>query len=363
MDGRKKVLLYIDSMQRGGAQRVMSVLSGCLCSKGVETVLVNDIVPVDGIAEYSIDSKIKRLFLDEGIKQGKKSNLARIKKLRKIVKNEEPDVILSFLGPPNIRMLVATAGLPCKKYVSVRNDPYKEYGGGIKRLIAGLLFHLSNGCVFQTEMAAQYFPLRVQKKSRVILNPVDETFFSEKWEGSENSIICVGRLYPQKNHELLLRAFQYIHQAIPSIKLKICGKGTEELKLRNLAENLGVANSVDFLGEISNVKREIVKSKCFVLSSNYEGLPNALMEAMAVGAPVVSTDCPCGGPRMLITNRINGVLVPCGDEHALANAVLEILSNEKIRRDYSEAAREYAQEFETGKVMKEWLDFLKLESE
>lgn len=363
MDGKKKVMLYIDSMQRGGAQRVMNVLSGFLCSKGIETVLVNDIVPVDGIAEYSIDPKIKRLFLDESSKQGKKINLVRIKKLRKAVENEKPDVILSFLGPPNIRMLVATIGLSCQKYVSVRNDPYKEYGGGIKRLITGLLFHLSSGCVFQTEMAAQYFPLSVQQKSRVILNPIDETFFTEKWEGSENSIICVGRLYPQKNHELLLRAFQYIHTVIPSIRLKICGKGTEELKLRNIAENLGIANSVDFLGEISNVKKEIVKSKCFVLSSNYEGLPNALMEAMAVGAPVVSTDCPCGGPRMLITNGVNGMLVPCEDEHALANAVLEILSDEEKRQDYSEAARNYAKKFETGKVMKEWLDFLKLESE
>lgn len=350
-------------MQRGGAQRVMSVLGGYLCSQDIVTVLVNDIVPVEGIAEYSIDPRIKRFFLAENKNQKRNNNFARIKKLRRIVKNEKPDVILSFLGPPNIRMLVATLGVPCKKYVSVRNDPYKEYGGGIKRLITQFLFQLSDGCVFQTELAAQYFPLRVRKKSRVILNPIDETFFSEKWVGSENSIICVGRLYPQKNHELLLRAFQYVHQAIPDMRLKICGKGTEELRLRNVAENLGIANNVDFLGEISDVRGEMVKSKCFVLSSNYEGLPNALMEAMAVGMPVVSTDCPCGGPRMLITDRVSGILVPCGDEQVLANALIEILSDEEKERDYSEAAKNCAKKFKTNRVMKIWLNFLKLESD
>ena len=355
----KKALLYIDSMQKGGAQRVMSVLGKYLCNQGVITVLINDIASQKGREEYPIDARIRRVFLDQDNMKGKYKNFHRVKKLREIVKMENPDVILSFMGPPNYRMLTATLGLHCRKVVSVRNDPYKEYGNTrIKRLIAGLLFRLADGCVFQTEMASEYFPKCVRRKSNIILNPVNPEFFYVQWNETENSLITVGRLYPQKNHELLIRAFSQVHKDMPGISLKICGRGVEEQRLKQLVQELRIEDCVHFLGEINDVKEQLKHSSCFVLSSDYEGLPNALMEAMAVGMPVISTDCPCGGPNELIKDEKNGLLVPCGNAGALEDAIRTMLSGKEVRIAFGQKAKESASAFQTDIVMNCWMEYL-----
>lgn len=359
----KKAILYIDSMQRGGAQRVMSVLSECLSDRGIYTILVNDIIPEEGKVEYSIDSRVRRVFLDKNRKPGKNKNLARVIGLRRLVKEENPDVVLSFMGPPNYRMLLATIGMQCRKVVSVRNDPYKEYGTGLKKWMARFIFRFADGCVFQTEQASQYFPVTVQKKGRIILNPVDPTFFNTTWNGDDKAILSVGRLYPQKNHALLLKAFAQIHKKYPEYKLKICGKGSEENSLKQLAMELKIEAFVSFMGEVGNVKDELKQSSCFVLSSDYEGLPNALMEAMAVGMPVISTDCPCGGPRMLIKNNENGLLVPCNDVDRLRQALFEIIENEEKRKIFGKCAKEAAAGFCTETIMNQWFDYLFSESD
>lgn len=359
----KKAILYIDSMQRGGAQRVMSVLSKFLSDRGIYTVLVNDIIPEEGKAEYSVDSRVHRVFLDKNTKPGKSKNIARVIGLRRLVKKENPDVILSFMGPPNYRMLLATIGVQCRKVVSVRNDPYKEYGTGLKKWIARFIFRFANGCVFQTEEASAYFPAAVQKRGRIILNPVDPSFFNTTWEGEDKTILTVGRLYPQKNHALLLNAFAQVHEKYPEYKLKICGKGSEENNLKELASELGIDSFVSFMGEVDNVKDELKQSSCFVLSSDYEGLPNALMEAMAVGIPVISTDCPCGGPRTLIRNNENGILVSCGDANGLTDAIEKVISNKEKGIRLGQYGKESAARFRTETVMSEWLEYLFAESE
>lgn len=358
----KKAILYIDSMQRGGAQRVMSVLSGFLSNRGVYTILVNDIIPDESKAEYSLDSRVHRVFLDRNRKPGRNKNIARVIGLRRLVNEENPDVVLSFMGPPNYRMLLATIGMRCRKVVSVRNDPYREYGTGIKKWIAGFVFRFADGCVFQTEQASEYFPATVQKKGRIIFNPVDPSFFNTAWKGEDKTILSVGRLYPQKNHVLLLNAFAQVHKKHPEYKLKICGKGSEENNLKEMASKLRIDSFVSFMGEVGNVIDELKQGSCFVLSSDYEGLPNALMEAMAVGIPVISTDCPCGGPHTLIRNNENGILVPCGNANGLADAIEEVISNKEKRIRLGQYGKESAARFRTETVMGEWLEYLFIES-
>ena len=155
-------MLYIDSMQFGGAQRVMNNIAEYYINRNVHVVLINDITPSDIEPEYALDDRIERYYLDEG-RTVQKKNYYRIRKLRALIKQIRPDAVLSFLGPPNIRMLVASFGLSVKKFVSVRNDPNQEYGIGIRKFIAKCLFGLADGCVFQTSDAAKYFPKHVQK--------------------------------------------------------------------------------------------------------------------------------------------------------------------------------------------------------
>ncbi len=357
----KKIVLYIDSMQRGGAQRVMSVLASHFVECGIETILVNDIVPVEGISEYTVSDQLKRIFLDEYITiKGKTLN--RILRLRKIINEYKPDCVLSFLGPPNIRMLIATIGCKCKKAVSVRNDPSKEYGVGVRRLCAKAIFNLADKCIFQTKDAALYFSKRVRRRSRVIFNPVDNMFYKQKWRGKGDDLFMVGRLQPQKNHMLAIAAFGKIAYLFPQTRLVICGEGVLREKLEDEVQGLGLQDRVVFRGLVTDVASELINAKCFVMSSDYEGMPNALMEAMAIGVPSISTDCPCGGPHSLFSfdKKLAGILVPCRDKEKLIDAMKCVICDNDLRDSLHLLAKQRAEEFRTDTILKVWDDYLGL---
>lgn len=357
----KKIFLYIDSMQKGGAQRVMANLADHYAKKGTEVYLINDINPVPGILEYDINASVTRLFLDKANDlRGIKKNVNRIRALRRSVKSEKPDCIVSFVGPPNLRMLIATFGLRVKKVVSVRNDPYREYGIGIKRLISRIIFLLADGCVFQTDVAANYFLKRTRRKSKVIFNPVNSLFYAQirRKEDIKKEIAVVGRLQPQKNNALAINAFAHIINKFPDYKLVFYGEGPLENDLKKQAQKLGISDSVYFNGLTNNVEEKLATSSVFLMTSDYEGMPNALMEAMAVGVPVVSTDCPCGGPRNLILNTTQGTLVPCQDEQAIIEALTDLLGNDDLRETIGNEAKKRAQDFKPDIILKKWDSYL-----
>lgn len=360
MRGVKKLFLYIDSMQFGGAQRVMNNLADYFVNSGYSVILINDIVPDVNAPEYQVNQHVQRYYLDDDNLQKKNKNFHRISRLRRLIRKEKPDVILSFLGPPNIRMLISSIGTKCKKIVSVRNDPYREYGSGIKRLVACFIFLLADGCVFQTSDAASYFPKSVQRKSKIILNPVNEKFFKISWTGLNKEIAVVGRLQPQKNPLLAVEAFSKIADEFPEYSLVFYGD--EELKEMIKVKSIEycIQDRVFIFGKTPDIEKRLASSYIFLLSSDYEGLPNALMEAMAVGMPVISTDCPCGGPRYLIQNEQQGFLVPCGDAEAIAVAIKKLIMNESLCLTMGKAAKKRAEDFKTDVILFEWKKYLAL---
>ncbi len=354
-----KAIFYIDSLKRGGAQRVMSSLVNYYAGLYDEVILINDFKAGVSDCVYDVDKRIRRFFLNDNnggnllIK-----NIKRIYEIRKIVCQENPDFILSFLGRPNLRMLVATIGLPVKKYVSVRNDPNREYGHSlVLKSIVRRLFRLADGCIFQTKEAQAYFPKTVQKKSRVILNPVADEFFDVDRSVETKHIVTFGRLEPQKNHELLINAFKQIEDKVTQENLFIYGEGPLRGKLDKLVHSLGLQDRVFLPGNISNVKEVLQRARLFVLSSDYEGLPNALMEAMAAGVPCISTDCPCGGPRQLLAES-NGILVHCANISELAENMLALLCDDKALNDYGRNAKQGAEQFRSKRVLKLWTEML-----
>lgn len=353
------ILFYIDSMQKGGANRVMANVTDYFAEHGYQVILVNDILPVDGIPEYNVNPKVKRMFLSDSATKQEKSNFKRILKLRKIITNEKAQSVVSFMGPPNFRMLLASLGLPCRKIVSVRNDPYKEYGRQwIKKWIAGQLFKAANGCIFQTKEAALYFPKSVQNKSTVIFNPVNEEFFQEEQCPNPHNIITVGRLNVQKNHKLLIEAFSQIEAFVPEDKLIIYGEGELRNELESFIIQKGLEGRVELPGNMPDIPSKLKHAKCFVLSSDCEGMPNALMEAMAVGIPVISTDCPCGGPKTLIENENQGLLVTCGDARMLAEKLKLVLSNPQLQKEMSHAAKCRAEVFRADRIYTLWEQYV-----
>lgn len=351
-----KLLFYINSLVHGGAERVMSQLANQFAEKGFATVFVTSFKEKN---EYPLDSRVKRISIEnEQIIQSKiMRNYTRIKKLRCIIKQEKPDVVISFMQEPNFRSILATCGMPIKNVVSVRNTPETEYAGIVGKIVGKIILPFADGCVFQTEEAKLWFPKRLQKKSKIIYNAVEKSFFQQKYE-PQNDIIAIGRLSDQKNHKMLIQAFSKIAAKYPNVALKIFGQGPLRQELNQLIEQLDLKERVFLMGVTSNVPQQLSKAKLFVLSSNYEGMPNCLMEAMAVGVPCISTDCPCGGPRMLLQHEISGLLVPIEDQNALAEAMDRILGDINLAEKLSKQAKKRAEDFMPDQVFEQWKQYI-----
>lgn len=355
----RKIAFYIDSMGLGGANRVMANLVSYFHSNGYDVCLINDVSLTGKDKEYSLPDDIKRYFIDNN---GKRHNFFckqfhRLKAIRSILKENETEVIVSFMGPPNIRMLLATLGMKVKKVVSVRNDPYKEYGTGFKRFLARTIFCFADGCVFQTQEASEYFPERVKKKSRIIVNPVNEKFYGVTWTGKNKEIAVIGRLQSQKNPLLALKAFQLIVNDFPEYTLVYYGDGELKDEIVRKSKEYKIDSRVVVYGKISDVESRLASSMVYLLSSDYEGMPNALLEAMAVGVPAISTDCPCGGARTAIENEKQGLLVPVGNAEKMAEALKKLLRDESLREQMSVAEKERAKDFRSDVILPQWKEY------
>lgn len=353
----KTVILYIGSMQKGGAQRVMSVLAKHLSDQGHSIIMINDIKPIDKKPEYDLPKTISRVFLDVKGKSVIGKNIKRISRLRKIIKNEKPDCILSFEGPPNIRMLLASIGLKGRKIVSVRNDPYFEYGHGIRKIVANCVFLLANKCIFQTEEASNYFVKEIRKKSSILFNPVGKVFYEYEWYGDTDTIVMVGRLEEQKNIGMAIEAIRIVKEQINNIHLKIYGEGTQRDTLIQQVEHLHLEGNIEFCGLVENVATELSHAKCFILTSDYEGMPNALMEAITIGVPAISTDCPCGGPKSLLIDENGecaGLLIKCKDSLALAEKIIELIKNPDLQMFLHLREKERSNAFRSERILAKW---------
>jgi len=353
---KKVIMFYINSLNRGGAERVILRLAYHFADAGFRSVVVTSFIDSN---EYPVPDGVERISIEkEQVLQSRlKKNVSRIYALRRIAKEIKPDVLISFMCEPNFRAICATAGLGIKRIVSVRNDPNKEYAGKLGYLVGKILLPLADGCVFQTKDAQAWFPKCLRDKSVVIYNEVDSKFFDIKYTGSKR-IVTMGRLTEQKNHQMLIQAFSQIANLFPDWELHIWGVGALESDLRAEICELNLQDRIILKGLTSDVPSVLKEAGIFVLSSDYEGMPNALMEALAVGVPSVSTDCPCGGPRMLIKHGENGMLTPVSDSDSLAHNIKLLIEDEQLARRMSRQATIMARAYAPEAVFSEWLRYV-----
>lgn len=357
VNNMKRIMFYINVIDGGGAERVMTNLSSQFADNGYQVTFVTS-YPAE--IEYQLNKKIKRFNLEE--KQNNTSkisrNIGRIIRLRELIKEEKPDLLVTFMGEPNFRGVIAKIGLKTKVVVSVRNDPNKEYGGKVMRFVGKVILPFADGCVFQTEDAKKWFPEKLQRKSTVIWNAVNEDFYKILRSPVKGLVVSCGRLQPQKNHKMLISAIKQVFENYPNVRLNIYGSGNLESELTSYINELGMKNVITLKGQTSNVAEVLKKADIFVMSSDYEGMPNALMEAMASGVPCISTDCPCGGPKMLITDREEGILVNTNDEIGLAKAIEELLSNDNLKENLSIQAKNKAISFRSDAIFNQWVSYI-----
>ena len=356
-DRQRTVMLYCSSLHKGGAERVFAQLAERFADCGWRSILVTSFAD-PGREEYPLPPTVRRYNMEpERVIQSRlRRNVSRISALRKILKTEKPDILISCMQEPNFRAMLASAGLPVKRLVSVCNAAEKEYPGLGGFVTGKLLMPLAEGCVFQTEEEKRWFPARLQKKGRIIMNQVNESFFDVTRTGPRRGIVTVGKLRAQKNQALLIRAFSRIAGQTEE-NLLLYGAGELHDELKALVDSLGLQARVKFMGLSTDVAADIKDAKLFVMSSDYEGLPNALLEAMALGLPCISTDCEGGGPAMVIEDGVNGLLVPMRDEKALADAMLRLLNAPGEAEKLGAAARETARRFRPEAVFAEWLRY------
>lgn len=360
---RKKILFHINSLGKGGAERVVSVLSRFFLADGYEVLIVT---LWRAREEYGLAEGIRRMNLGdvwEDKEPGRvRMAIRRLVDLRYIIKKENPDLVISFCNKANFRCAYAMTGMKIPLLTSVRNDPKVDYLP--YKTAMRIMEKRASGCVFQTHDAMACFSDDFQKKSRVIWNPIDEKYLARKKENltvRSEYIVTVGRLSAQKNQLLLLKAFKRISDDFPKMSLKIYGEeseaGMKEILLGYVKEN-ALDDRVKFMGQSSRLEEEIRDAALFVLSSDYEGMPNALMEAMALGLPVISTDCPCGGPQELIEHGVSGYLISVGDEKELADAMSLILKDRELAEKLGENAGKIVDKVSPYKVYEIWKEYV-----
>lgn len=347
-------MFHITTLSGGGAERVIANLANYFASIGVDTTLL---LSYKTDNEYSIDNKVKKNYLISNKSFGKiRKNIYQIKRMRQITKTEKPNVIVSFLKEPNVRNILSTLCTKTKSIISIRNVPSIEYSGFFGNIIGKYVLPFADGCVFQTSDSKKWAGNKLKNKSSIIYNPVNYSFFETKYVPIKNTIVYCGNLGTRKNISLLIKAFSNVNVINKDLKLIIYGDGPEKDNITRLINNLKMNSSIILEGETNDVPSVLKTADLFVLSSNYEGMPNALMEAMAIGVPCLSTDCPIGGPRGILPKEY---LFEVGNKEELEEKILSFFKkSDEEKKNISNIMRKCAMKFEPTLINTQWKEYI-----
>lgn len=352
-----RILFVVPGMGYGGAERVISILSNAFVTKGNHVKIIS--FDKEGITAYHLHEKVELSKVGNMNTKSLKGVINFLNNLRSRIKAYNPDVVISFINDVCAITALANIGLKYPLIYSERNDP-RFMNNSLKEKCYGILVKsLTDGFVFQTIGAKNLYSKKVRNRSAVILNPIQTDAFPKCWQGERDKlIVSVGRLHSQKNQKLLIKAFSNIADTYPDYIMKIYGEGPLKQDLSHQIHELNLSERIFLEGNVDNILERIVSAEIFAYSSNYEGLPNALMEAMVLGIPCISTDCSPGGAAMLIDNKKNGLLVPIEDELALTNGLLYLLKNKEAASRMGECARRLVNEVNEEHITREWQSFI-----
>lgn len=364
-----KLSFVTANLGSGGAERVTSLLANQFCQRGYE---VEIIFFRDRQLFYEIDDGVKIVILGEECHST--ALWRKMLWLRHYVKKTRPDIIIPFRVSVYCTTILSLLGISVPIIASERIDPHVP--DSYWTLLRKLLLPFVKRLVVQTQYIKSYYPKFIQKKTIVIPNPVrDEVFISPnglqvqganavssvqssntpiEGKGQEklNRIISVGRLYPQKNQEMMIRAFAKVADKFPDWQLVIYGEGPLRAELEFLVSSFKLQDRVLLPGRTENVIEELRQSKIFCMSSDYEGMSNSMIEAICVGLPVISTNV-SGTEEMIIDDK-NGFLVEKDDEEKMARCFQFTIGSEELREQFSLYNKGLATRFKAESIVNQW---------
>lgn len=332
---KKRVVTIIPSLNTGGSERTAVALANYLANNGVESYLINL-----GINDnnYEIDDKVIAYHksTEKGSIKKIKSYIDTIRYLNRV----KPDIIFEMLFTP-IKYALINKFFNKKVIIigSERNNPEK-YKNLKYKILCKICPILCDGYIFQTQKVKEMFSKKIQKKSIVIGNAISnpDVYDIRTYDQKEKIIVNVGRLHYQKGQDILIKAFNKVHREFPEYKLIIYGEDKQRENLERLIKDLKLQESVFLLGKCKNYLENVAKAEIFIMTSRYEGMPNALLEAMAIGMPCISTDC-VAGPSEIIEDGKNGLLVEVDNIDEIADKLIYLIQNKEVRETLGEKAK------------------------
>lgn len=354
------IVLVTGSLRCGGAERVLSDMANYWAERNWQVTFATWSGPE--VADfYAINPSVRRVWLD--VDSPNNSSLAklrshsrRIRKLRNLLSDSNPDAVLSFIDWSNVLTIIAASRLRTRVVVSERiHAAYNiDLSWPWKRL-RKFLYSRANAVVAQTDDAARWLRKTCSAKVCAIPNPLRN--LPELAAEREMLILAVGRLNGQKGFDLLLRAFAGICCDFEGWSVVIAGAGPEESNLLRLRDQLKLNDRVQFVAPVQDIESLMSRAGLVVQPSRFEGFPNVILEAMGMGAPVISANCP-SGPAEIIQDGINGRLVPVGDFLALAEAMKDLMSQPELRARLGKEALKVRQQFRQESIMELWEECL-----
>jgi glycosyltransferase involved in cell wall biosynthesis len=352
----KRLVLFIASLSGGGAERVLSQIANAWADQGIEVHLVtwNGLRTPDF---YKVSDAVHRHEL--GQVNRPRSTLQRIGhgvqlllSMRRLIRELAPDGVLSFIDVTNVLVLIASLGLPARIVVAERVDPATNNTLSLWwRLMRPMAYRQASLVVAQTREIAVWMESHWRASITVIPNFLRS--MPPPAVNREMLVISVGRLVPQKAFENSIKAFARLSERHPEWRYVILGDGPMKMELLSLCDQLGISEKVSLPGLIEDVEAWLSRAAICVQPSRFEGFPNAVMEAMAMGVATISTDCR-SGPKDLITPFENGLLVPVGDLSALEIAMERLIIDEPLRTTIGRSAVKVRERFSRDSVMRQW---------